>query len=107
MPDNKCQGGVIKTTSRYAIDGEFCVSNHEYNASVTECWGKTKNFKPKEVKTIGGTYYRQTSQSGWRRYNKESKKFYNTSGINLSIIFVENIDANPSNNISKVTLGCW
>jgi hypothetical protein len=103
----KCQNGIIKTSSRYAIDGEFCTSKHEYNVTVKEWWGKTKNFNPKEVTTEGGTCYRQTPQSGWRRYNKETKKYYNTSGTGTTIMFFENVAANPANNSSKVNLGSW
>ena len=105
--DSKCQSGIIKTSSRYAIDGEYCSSNHEYNVSVVEWWGKTKNFNPKEVRTEGGTCYRQTPQSGWRRYNKETKKYYNTRGTGTTIMFFENVVANPANNSSKVNLGSW
>ena len=103
----KCKYGVIKTSSRYAMDGEYCSSTHEYNVSAVEWWGKTKRFRPKEVITEGGTRYRQTSQSGWRRYNKESKKYYNNSGTGTTILFLENVEANPYNNSSKVTLGSW
>ena len=103
----KCNTGIIKTSSRYAMDGEYCSSNHEYNVSVLEWWGKSKNFNPKEVVTTGGTHYRQTSQSGWRRYNKESKHYYNNGNTGTMIMFYENTVANPSNNNSKVTLGGW
>jgi len=103
----KCQSGVIKTSSRYAIDGEYCSRKHEYNVSVVEWWGKTNGFKPKEVKTEGGACYRQTSKNGWRQYNKNTKQYYDTRGTGTSIIFVENDVADPSNNFSKVNLGCW
>jgi hypothetical protein len=103
----KCKSGVIKTSSRYAIDGEYCSSNHEYNVLVVEWWGETHRFNPKEVITEGGTRYRQTLQSGWRRYNKETKTYYNNSGTGTMIMFVVNVEANPSNNSSKVTLGGW
>ena len=104
---NKCKYGVIKESSRYAIDGEYCSSKHEYNVLVVEWWGKTNGFRPKEVTTEGGARYRQTIQSGWRRYNKETKKYYSNRWTGTSIIFVENLEADPSNNFSKVNLGCW
>jgi len=103
----KCQSGIIKTSSRYAIDGEFCSSKHEYNVLVVEWWGKTRSFKPKEAISEGGTHYRETLQKGWRRYNKETKQYYDTIGTGTTIMFVENVVANPVNNSSKVTLGSW
>ena len=50
--ETKCQSGIIKTSSRYAIDVEFCSSTHEYNVSIVEWWAKTRSFKPKEVKKV-------------------------------------------------------
>lgn len=86
---SKCQNGIIKITSSYRMDGEYCSSNYKYTVVVTKYWGKNKNYKPKEVKTSFGKYYRETSKFGWRCYNKESKQYYNSKGTNTNIIFIE------------------
>jgi len=104
---NKCTHGVIKTSYRFAMDGEFCSGYNEYNVLVQEWWGKSGNYLPKEVKTLDGTYYRETKKSGWRKYNKSDKTFYQNGYTGTTIQFLENGEENKNKVWNKVNLGDW
>ena len=102
----KISYGIIVDRYSFAIDGEYCSGTREYDVKVTDYWSKTnKDFSnsPKEVVSENNVYYRQTKLNGWRKYNKDIKKFeeYYIGGYS----FIPNKNANSENNCSKIRFG--